>query len=72
MLHSIAVFLLGGIIGYLIKALLLHFCSGRGYFRVTRVPEEDELYTVNVRLEPNQQLHKKETIILIRERNTQE
>ena len=66
-MFEIFVFLLGAIVGCIITQLLVRFGSGKGYFRVMKVPEEEDLYTVNVRLEPDQQLQKKTRIILKRE-----
>lgn len=60
------IFLLGVIVGCVVTQLIVRFDAGKGYFRVTKVSEED-LYTVNVRLEPDQQLQKKTRIILKRE-----
>lgn len=60
------IFLLGVIVGCVVTQLIVRFGSGKGYFRVMKVPEED-LYSVNVRLEPDQQLQKKTRIILKRE-----
>lgn len=64
---EILIFLFGVVIGCMLTRLMITFRSGRGYFRVSKIPEEDELYTVNVRLEPDQQLQKKHRILLKRE-----
>lgn len=64
---EILIFLFGVVIGCMLTRFTIMFRSGRGYFRVSKIPEEDELYTVNVRLEPDQQLQKKHRILLKRE-----
>ena len=61
------IFLLGILVGCIVSQLIARLGAGKGYFRVTKLPEEEELYTVNVRLEPDQQLQKKTRIILKRE-----
>lgn len=67
MLVNVLIFLFGVVIGCVLTRLIITFRSGRGYFRVSKIPEEDELYTINVRLEPDQQLQKKHQILLKRE-----
>lgn len=64
---EILIFLLGLAAGGVVTYLTVTFRSGRGYFRVTKIPDEEDLYTVNVRLEPNQELQKKHRILLRRE-----
>lgn len=64
---EILIFLLGLTAGSVVTYLTVTFRSGRGYFRVTKIPDEEDLYTVNVRLEPNQELQKKHRILLKRE-----
>ena len=65
-MFEILIFLLGILVGGTVAYMAFRLGSGKGYFRVTKLPEED-LYTVNVRLEPDQQLQKKTRIILKRE-----
>lgn len=61
------IFLVGIIVGCIITQTVIRLKTGRGYFRVTKMPGEEELYTVNVRLKPDQQLQTKTRIILKRE-----
>lgn len=64
---EILIFLLGLTAGSVVTFLTVIFRSGHGYFRVTKIPDEEDLYTVNIRLEPNQELQKKHRILLRRE-----
>lgn len=64
------IFLLGVTVGSLITYTIFRIQSGYGYFIVTKVPDIDDMYTVNVRLDPDQQLHKKKWLKLRRERST--
>lgn len=58
---------LGVIIGSIVTRVIIRFRSGRGYFIITEVSPEDDLYSVNVRLINGQNLHKVKRIILSRE-----
>lgn len=67
MLVNVLIFLFGVVAGCVLTRLITTLRSGRGYFRVSKIPEEDELYTINIRFEPDQQLQKKHRILLKRE-----
>lgn len=58
---------LGVIIGSIVTQVIIRFRSGRGYFIITEVSPEDDLYSVNMRLIKGQNLHKVKRIILYRE-----
>lgn len=66
-MFEVFVFILGAIVGCIITQIVIRLKAGRGYFRVVKVPEEEELYMVNVRLKPDQQLQNKSLVILKRE-----
>ena len=61
------VFVLGVVIGCITAKVIFRFTSGRGYFKLDIVSEEDGLYSVNMRLIPDQKLNKKKRIILKQE-----
>lgn len=63
-----AVFLLLGIIiGIIITTVLSRNKTGYGFFKLEKVPDEEDLYTINMRLIPDQKLNEKKRIILTRE-----
>ena len=62
------VFVLGVAIGYITAKVIFRVTSGHGYFKLDIVSEEDGLYSVNMRLRPDQKLNKKKRIILKQER----
>lgn len=65
---SEVLFLLAGvIIGRVITTILLKQKTGYGYFRLEKIPNEEDLYTINMRLIPDQKLNEKKHIILTRE-----
>lgn len=49
-----------GIVGFYTKAAY-------GYFKIEPVPDEEDLYTVNMRILPDQNLKKRTRIVLTRE-----
>ena len=61
------VFVLGFVIGCITAKVIFRVTSGRGYFKLDIVSEEDGLYSVNMRLIPDQKLNKKKQIILKQE-----
>lgn len=61
---------LGGvIIGSIVTQIVIRWKAGYGYFKVERMPDEEEndLYKVNIALTRDQQLLRKKTIILKRD-----
>lgn len=65
---SEVLFLLAGvIIGRVITTILLKQKTGYGYFRLEKIADEEDLYTINMRLIPDQKLNEKKRIILTRE-----
>ena len=59
--------LLGIIIGAIMATVLSHSKTGYGFFKLEKIPDEEDLYTINMRLVPNQKLNEKKRIILTRE-----
>lgn len=66
-MYELLLFLIGVSVGCIITQIIIRFKSGRGFFTISKVPEEEELYTVNVRLIRDQKLNEKKQIILTRE-----
>ena len=65
---SEVLFLLAGvIIGRVITTIISKQKTGYGYFRLEKIPNEEDLYTINMRLIPDQKLNEKKRIILTRE-----
>lgn len=64
---SVILFASGIIIGCVITHILTRQNVGRGYFRLEKMPEEEDIYTVNIRLIPDQKLNKIKRIVLTRE-----
>ena len=64
---EIILFLMGVAIGGIVTQILSHLKTGKGYFIIKKVPDEEDIYTVNVRLANNQKLTNKTRIILERE-----
>lgn len=63
-----AVFLLlGAIVGAIITTVLNSTKTGYGFFKLEKIPDEEDLYTINMRLVPDQKLNEKKRIILTRE-----
>lgn len=63
-----AVFLLLGVIaGAIITTVLSRIKTGYGFFKLEKIPDEKDLYTINMRLIPDQKLNEKKRIILTRE-----
>lgn len=63
----ILMFVVGCLFGFVLSVIMQHKKSGKGYFKLDKVPDEEDLYTVDVRLLPDQDLNKKNRIILTRE-----
>ena len=61
------VFVLGFVVGCITAKVIFRVTSGHGYFKLDIVSEEDGLYSVNMRLIPDQKLNKKKRIILKQE-----
>lgn len=59
--------ILGIIIGIIIAAVLNRNKTGYGFFKLEKIPDEEDLYTINMRLVPDQKLNEKKRIILTRE-----
>lgn len=62
--------LIGVTVGSIITQLIIRFGSGKGYFLIEEISPEDGLYSINMRLIKDQNLHKKKRIILTREYDT--
>lgn len=59
--------ILGIIIGVIVTKWLDNRKTGYGFFKIGSVPDEEDFYTINVRLDPDQKLNEKNKIILTRE-----
>lgn len=66
MAHAIC-FAIGMLVGILFGWLRFYTKSAYGYFKIEPVPDVEELYTVNMRLLPDQNLKKRTRIVLTRE-----
>ena len=64
---KLIIFLVGIVIGVILSEVIRHVRTGKGYFKLEKIPDEDDLYTINVRLVPYQKLNKKNHILLSRE-----
>ena len=61
------IFVIGVLGGSAVTLIILGIQSGVGYFKVDPVEPDEGTYSVNVRLEANQNLLKKKIILLYRE-----
>ena len=66
MLH-VLLFSAGLIVGSLVTQIIFRVNTGSEYFTIKKIPDEEDFYTVNVRLGVDQKLNKKTRIILKRE-----
>ena len=66
-MFEVVLFLMGVAIGGIVTQILSHLKTGKGYFIIKKVPDEENIYTINVRLANNQKLTNKTRIILERE-----
>ena len=66
-MSGVLLFLLGVVVGCVITQILFRSMAGFGYFKLDVVSEEDDLYSVNIKLIPNQKLNKKKRIVLKRD-----
>ena len=64
---NLLIFLGGMLVGAVVLTVVLAIQSGIGYFKVEPVEPDEGTYSVNVRLEANQNLLKKNFILLHRE-----
>lgn len=64
---NLVIFLGGMLAGAVVLTVALAIQSGVGYFKVDPVEPDEGTYSVNVRLEANQNLLKKNFILLRRE-----
>ena len=64
---NLVIFLGGMLAGAVVLTVVLAIQSGIGYFKVEPVEPDEGTYSVNVRLEANQNLLKKNFILLHRE-----
>lgn len=58
---------IGVVTGIVVARLFDRHRTGHGFFKIDSVPDEDDFYTINVRLDPNQKLNEKNKIVLTRE-----
>ena len=63
-------FVLGIIVGCILATVLHRTETGYGYFRLDKIPEEEDLYTVRVAINPDQNLNHKKRILLMRDPNS--
>lgn len=63
----VLVLIVGISIGYVIAKIKYTSDTGRGYYTLKPVEDEDGFYAINVRILPNQRLDKKRYILLTRE-----
>ena len=66
-MNELIFLLLGVIVGAVIATLLNRSKTGYGFFKLEKIPDEEDLYTINMRLVPDQKLNEKKRIILTRE-----
>lgn len=66
-MNELVFLLLGVIAGAIIATLLSRSKTGYGFFKLEKIPDEEDLYTINMRLIPDQKLNEKKRIILTRE-----
>ena len=66
-MFEVVLFVMGVAIGGIVTQILSHLKTGKGYFIIKKVPDEENIYTINVRLANNQKLTNKTRIILERE-----
>ena len=66
-MFEVVLFLVGVFVGSIVTQLLTHMKTGRGYFIIKKIPDEEDIYTVNIRLASDQKLTNKTRIILERE-----
>lgn len=66
MAHAIC-FVIGMLAGILFGWIGFYTKAAYGYFKIEPVPDEEDLYTVNMRLLPDQNLKKRTRIVLTRE-----
>ena len=64
---NLLIFAIGVLGGSAATLIILGIQSGVGYFKVDPVEPDEGTYSVNVRLEANQNLLKKKIILLYRE-----
>ena len=64
---NLLIFAVGVLGGSAVTLIILGIQSGVGYFKVDPVEPDEGTYSVNVRLEANQNLLKKKIILLYRE-----
>lgn len=64
---NLLIFAIGILSGSAVTLIILGIQSGVGYFKVDPVEPDEGTYSVNVRLEANQNLLKKKMILLHRE-----
>jgi len=58
---------IGMVAGILIGIVGFYTKAAYGYFKIEPVPDEEDLYTVNMRILPDQNLKKRTRIVLTRE-----
>lgn len=66
-MYEAVLLLLGVIVGAVVATLLSRSHTGYGFFKLEKIQDEEDLYTINMRLVPDQKLNKKKRIILTRE-----
>ena len=64
---NLLIFAIGVLDGSAVSLIILGIQSGVGYFKIDPVEPDEGTYSVNVRLEANQNLLKKKIILLYRE-----
>lgn len=66
-MSGVLLFSLGVVVGCIVTQILFRSMAGFGYFKLDVVSEEDDLYSINIKLIHNQKLNKKKRIILKQE-----
>lgn len=66
-MHEAVMLLIGVAVGILSSTILTRIKTGYGFFKLEKVSDEEDLYSINVRLVPYQKLNKKKRIVLTRE-----
>ena len=49
---KLIIFFAGIVIGVLVSEVIRRVRTGKGYFKLKKIPDEDDMYTINVRLVP--------------------
>lgn len=65
-MFELFLFAVGIAVGSIVTQIILYRKTGRGKYTLEKLPEEEDLYTINIQLERDQALDKKTQILLKR------